>query len=781
MTESELLAIIESEERNALGWGSGELNFERESALKYFNQEPYGNEQEGRSQIVTSEVSDTILWILPSLLKIFTSTDKAVEFDPERPEDEDASKQATDAVNYVFFRQNNGFLALHNFFFDALLSKNGYVKVFYEDKKTTKKEKYQGLTEVQLAMISQNPNVTIKAADSYPDPNQPPQGQPGMGQPGMPPQGPPGMQPGQMGQQGMPPMEPPPPAMLYDVEIEVTNDKGKVCITPVPPEEMLVHKDLSSVDLQDALFVAQRSRKTVSELKEMGYDIDESLVSSDEDGTLDTTPEYQARRNYDEEGMRESDKMDPARRWVWVTDAYTRVDFDGDGITELRRVLKAGKQILENEETEIIPFAALTPVIMSHRHFGKSIADLVMDLQLIKSALMRGVLDNVYLTNAPRMNVPSSPQGAPMANLDDLLTVRPGGVVRYWGNAPPTPLTIPFMAQHGLSVMEYVDSLKENRTGVTSYNQGLDANSLNKTATGITQIMTAAQQRIELIARIFAETGVKRTFQLILHCLVKYSMKPMTFRLRDKWVDFDPRNWSDWMDMTVNVGLGTGNKDQQLQHLAQIGLNQAEAVKMGGMGLLVTPKNLFNTQAKLVENAGFKNVEDFWTDPEERMPEPQPDPKADSEKQKYELEAQSKEHQMQLDQRKADQDFSHKERMAQFDMATKQQEFAFEQQKADWGMQVEQQKAEFDLANRGRDAEFSLDVRGREEEAKQVPKLEKVTDQLMQAITELAQAQQQMLQGINRVAQIASAPRKVIRDPKTGKVLRGEIDLPTVQ
>lgn len=211
MTESELLAIIESEERNALGWGSGELNFERESALKYFNQEPYGNEQEGRSQIVTSEVSDTILWILPSLLKIFTSTDKAVEFDPERPEDEDASKQATDAVNYVFFRQNNGFLALHNFFFDALLSKNGYVKVFYEDKKTTKKEKYQGLTEVQLAMISQNPNVTIKAADSYPDPNQPPQGQPGMGQPGMPPQGPPGMQPGQMGQQGMPPMEPPPP------------------------------------------------------------------------------------------------------------------------------------------------------------------------------------------------------------------------------------------------------------------------------------------------------------------------------------------------------------------------------------------------------------------------------------------------------------------------------------------------------------------------------------------------------------------------------------------
>ena len=663
MTEAELLQIVEAEERNSLGWGDGELNTDREKALDYFNSKPYGNEQEGRSQIVTSEVADTVLWILPSLLKIFTSTDKAVEFDPERPSDEESAKQATDGVNYVFYRQNNGFLVLHNFFFDGLLLKNGYVKVYYEDKKKTKKESYKGLTEVQVTLISQNPKVQIKAADSYPDPSAQMPAMPGA---------------------------PVPSPMLYDIEIEVEEDKGKVCVDPIPPEEMLIHKDLTSVELQNALFVAHRSRKTVSELKEMGYDTDG--VESDET-TIDVTPEYQARRDYDEENLGEAYKMDPARKWVYVTEAYIRVDYDGDGVTELRRVLKAGKKVLENEETDIVPFAALTPVIMSHRHFGKSVAELVMDLQLIKSMLMRGVLDNVYLTNAPRVFVPADGQWAPLANLDDLLTVRAGGVVRYKGVKEPTPMTVPFMGQYGLQVMEYIDSLKENRTGVTSYNQGLDANSLNKTATGITQIMTAAQQRIELIARIFAETGVKRMFQLILHCLSKYSMKPLVFRLRDKWVDYDPRVWSDWMDMTVNVGLGTGNKDQQLQHLAQIGVNQLEAVKMGGMGLLVTPKNLYNTQAKMVENAGFKNVEDFWTDPQDRMPEPQPDPKVELEKEKAQIDKESKEHQMQLDQRKADQEFQHKERMAQLEYQIELQKMELEKVKMAIGMEHEQVKS----------------------------------------------------------------------------------------
>lgn len=754
MTEAELLAIVEAEERSALGYGDGELNRDREKALRYFNGEPFGNEQEGRSQVVSTDVSNTVLWVMPSLLRIFTATYKAVEFEPERPEDEEAARQATDGCNYVFYRQNNGFLVLHNLFFDGLLSKNGYVKVFYEDKKTKRKERYQGLTEEQLALLTQG-GVKILSADSYPDPNAQLPAMPGA---------------------------PVPTPMLYDVELEVEDDKGKTCVVPVPPEEVLVHKELTSPDPQDALFFAHRTRKTVSELREMGYDVDETMIATDEGHTsLDTTPEYLARRVFDEEELREADKMDPARRWVWVTEAYIRVDYDGDGVTELRKVIKAGKQVLENEETEVVPFAALTPIVMPHRHFGKSIADVIMDLQLIKSMLLRGVLDNIYLTNAPRMLVPSTPQGAPLANLDDLLTVRAGGVVRHWGPQEPKPITVPFMGQYGLQVMEYVDSLLENRTGVTKYNQGLDANSLNKTATGISQIMTAAQQRIELIARIFAETGVKRIFQLILHCLTKYSMKPMVFRLRDQWVNYDPRTWREWMDMTVNVGLGTGNKDQQLMHLQSIAMSQLEAVKAGGMGLLVTPKNLYNTQAKIVENAGFKNVEDFWTDPGDQMPEPQPDPKLELEKQKAEIDKASKEHQMQLDQRKADQEFAHKERMAQFDFAVKQQEFQFEQQKAGWEMQVEAQRAEFDMANKGREADFNLDVKGREEEAKQLPRLEQVTDKLMEALGELAQAQQQMMQGLERVAQIAAAPRKVIRDPKTGRVVRGEIDLPTVQ
>jgi hypothetical protein len=210
--------------------------------------------------------------------------------------------------------------------------------------------------------------------------------------------------------------------------------------------------------------------------------------------------------------------------------------------------------------------------------------------------------------------------------------------------------------------------------------------------------MSASQQRIELIARIFAETGVSRIFQLLLHCLVKYgAQRPLTIRLRDKWVEYDPTNWSDQMDMTVNVGLGTGNKDQQLLFLKEIAMAQVEAVKMGGMGLLVTPKNLYNTQAKIVEAVGFKNIEAFWTDPGEKMPQPQPDPKIQLEEKKAEIEAKTKEQDMALEQRKADQEYQHKERMAQLEFAIAQQEMELKRVQAQLDLQLGQQKAQFQM------------------------------------------------------------------------------------
>lgn len=758
MTDSELLAIVEAEERQSLGYGDGELNTQREKALKYYNAEPYGDEQEGRSQIVTTEVADTVEWVLPSLLKIFATSDKAVEFRPERPADAEAAKQATEAVNYVFYRQNNGFLALYTFFKDALLTKNGYIKVYYEQTERRRKETYRGLTEPQMVMLTMKKGVTVVAGSSYPDPLWQPQG-----------------------------MEGEAPPNLYDVTLEVTEPYGKACVVAIPPEEVLISKSHNSVDLRDADFVAHRSEKSVSDLIEMGYDKETLMrVPTSDDGWLaEATPEYSARREFDEEETG-SDKIDPAMRKVWVTEAYIRVDYDGDGVAELRKVVKAGREVLENEEIDLIPIASITPTIMTHRHIGKSVADWVMDLQLLKSTLTRQVLDNIYLTNSPRKIVLADPStGAPRANLEDLLSVRVGGVLREYVPNAIRPEQTPFMGQYGLQVMEYLDAVRENRTGVTRYNQGVDADSLNKTATGISAIMTASQQRIELIARVFAETGVSRIFQLILHCIVKYgSQRPITMRLRDEWVEYDPSNWSDQMDMTVNVGLGTGNKDQQLVHLQQIAMAQVEAVKMGAMGLIVTPKNIYNTQAKIIENAGFKNVEEFWTDPQDRMPEPKPDPKIEIERAKLGLDKQRMEIELQMEGQRGQQEMAMEREKHQFEMQremekaemqrqVEQQKFEMEQQRHAVDINIEQEKAGVEMQNKAKAAEFDLEVKAKEEEAKQVKTLDEVTDRLAEVLGALAKS-------VNRLEQVSRVPRVAIKDPKTG-TWRGELDKDALQ
>ena len=666
MTERELLAIVDAQEKRSLGYGDGELSHQRSTAIKYYNGELLGNEVEGRSQVVTSEVFDTVEWVLPSLLKVFTASDKAVEFEPERPADEKGAKQSTTACNFVFYRQNAGFQILYTFFKDALLEKNGYVEVYFDKSDRKRKEQYQGLSREQLIQLVNTDGVELLAATSYPDPTFQPQ-----------PMG--GMQPDPMAQ-GVAQASAP---ELYDVQIEVEEEHGRVCIENVAPEEMLVDVSHKDVDLSKANFVARRFQKTISELDELGYDTSEIVTSSAEGNEVETSGEFLARKLFDEERLySDSETEDRSMRKVWVTKAFIRVDFDGDDVAELRRVVKVGHVVLENEETDVIPFASCTPIIQPHRHIGKSVAEIVMEIQKIRTTLTRQMLDNIYLTNSPRMAVQSTPEGAPLANLDDLLTVRPGGVVRHWGSTPPTPLVVPFMGASGIQALEYMDTVLESRTGVTKYNQGLDANSLNKTATGISAIMSASQQRLELIARIFAETGVKQIFKLIQHCLMTYQNKAMIIRLTDEYVEVDPREWSQGYDMVINVGLGTGDKDQQLMHLMKMAEAQFQFIQMGAP--IVTMENVYNTQAKIAENAGFKSVEQFWSDPKKAPPQQQqPDPA----QQAAQAQAQAEQGKMQLEQAKMQQSSQQAQQQAQM---TAQ----LEQMKLQAGQQAEQMKAQ---------------------------------------------------------------------------------------
>jgi hypothetical protein len=364
----------------------------------------------------------------------------------------------------------------------------------------------------------------------------------------------------------------------------------------------------------------------------MGYDRDlvGRLPGAEED---DPTGERRERFAIEDDLDRSAaDSANRAMREVWITECYIRCDWDGDGIAERRKVTVAGsgQEILDNEPWDgPLPFVSLTPIIMPHRFFGLSVADLVMDLQLIKSTIVRQILDNLYLSNNGRHVI------SEQVNLDDMMTARPGGIVRLKNGALPgqghiVPLDTPMVAAQAFPMLEYLDGVRENRTGVTRYMQGIDADSLNKTATGISQIMTAAQQRVELIARVFAETGVKDLFRKILELVNRHQSAPRIIRLRNRWVPMDPRQWTTQMDVSIAVGLGTGNKDQTLIHLRSLLEIQVQAIRMqGGVdGPLVRLENVYNTLAKLVENAGLKSADAYFTDPAQRPPAPPPAPAA---------------------------------------------------------------------------------------------------------------------------------------------------------
>ncbi len=591
MTEQELLARVREEIADAQNFIGTTIGPERAKALDYYLGRAVGDlarPGEGRSGVVARELADTVEWIMPSLMRIFASGDAVVVFEPQGVEDVKAAQQATEYVNWIFTRDNPGFLILYTLFKDALLQKNGIAKVWWE----VVREGQEQTVERPLRPLSDIEAAAVRSRLA-------PEEQLVLGEP---------LSKGRRRGKR--------PARI--VTKVTTRPVARVRIANVPPEEFLIARRARSI--AEAPFCAHRVRRTVSDLIAQGLPGAKVEAIPSADGATDTGTEAQTRDIAAGDTAPLSDRPG-AMREVWVNECYIRVDWDGDGIAELRRVLVGGDGdvLLENEpwETGEPCFVSLTPVIMPHQFFGLSIADLVMDLQLIKTAVWRQTLDNLYLTNHPRHVV------SDQVNLDDFLTVRPGGIIRLMNGALPgqghvQPLTVPFAAGASLGMLEYLDQVRENRTGVTRYNQGIDADALNKTATGITQIMSAAQQRLELIARVFAETGVKDLFRQILRCVLTHQDFARAIRLRnDEWVPIDPREWKTEFDMSVTVGLGTGNRDQMLAHLQAVLGIQVRAIEMQGgvSGPLVTLRNVHETLTRIAENAGLKPASLYFEDP----------------------------------------------------------------------------------------------------------------------------------------------------------------------
>ena len=662
LQDMEIISQIEQQEAIAYGVNDSALSNDRAAAIDYYLGQPFGNEEEGRSQVVSYDVQDTIEAALPQLLKVFVAGDKVVQFDPKGPEDQDAADQETDYINHIVMEKNEGFKIFYVWFKDALLSKNGYVKVYAEEEEEVEEYEYKGLTDGQLQMLASDEKTEVLEHTAYPDPSV---NMDALIQQAM-----------ATGQDPSLIMQP----MLHDVKLKVTESKTEICIENVAPENMMVSVEVSGPNLQDATFVQHRE---VMQLATIAEAFDKPLeyikgIMSDIRDTFDE--ESNARDIYDEEYDRAI-----APEEGLVKDTYIKLD------GERHRVVVLGNTILYKEKCEYVPFACITPMIMPHRHIGRSYADLTMDIQLIKSTLIRGQLDNMYLANNGRYAI------SDRVNLDDMLTSRPGGIVRVEGDPGSgiMPLSHPPLPASSFGMVEYMDSMKEKRTGVTAYNQGLDANSLNKTATGVAQIMNASQQRIELVARTFAETGVKELFKLVHHLVRTTLTKPDIIRLRNKWVEVDPREWKARKDLSISVGLGAGNKDQQLAHLMSIIGMQKEAMAAG----LTSPEKIYNALAKLTQNAGFKNPEEFWVNPA-NMPQgqqapQQPDPNETLIQGQLAIEQQKAQSDMQLAQQKAQAQLAQEQERSKNDIIIERERIAAQAELERFKAQL---KAETDLA-----------------------------------------------------------------------------------
>ena len=611
LTDSELSSILHSEISSSLGYIGSDVTSQRQKSLEYYFGEPFGNEQEGRSQVVSTDVSDVIESILPTLLRTFAASDDVVRCDPVTAEDEEVARQASDYLNYVFNKDNDGFVALYTLFKDALIQKNGIAKIYWDTSEKREQETYEKLSEDEYIMLIDEDGVEVKEHSEYADQDAITAKQKMMEQTD--------------DLMLMQQIEDAPTPMLHDCVITRIETYGKVKIETIPPEEFLIERRAKS--LQDANFLAHRTTVTRTELIEAGFDAD--IVSRLPSDVADKYNEEKIARHRNLDYDFDSNSGEASTDEITIFECYSRIDVEGDGIAKLRKITIAGTggyEILDNELCDSIPFVSLTPIMVPHRFFGRSVSEMTEDLQLIKSTVMRQLLDNMYLTNNNRVAVMDG-----QVNLDDLLTNRPGGVVRTKGSPGQVmmPMQTQTINQQAFPLLEYLDTVREQRTGITRYSQGMDADSLNKTATGVNVILTQAQMRVELIARIFAETGVKDMFTKIFELVVKHQDKERIIKIRNTFVPFRPMEWRNRCNISINVGLGTGSRDQQLAILNNILQTQLKALELQGTpaGPMVNLRNIYNTLSKIVENAGLKNAGLFFTDPDvgmQQMPPPQP-------------------------------------------------------------------------------------------------------------------------------------------------------------
>lgn len=594
LDDEEFLSHCRSQLDDAKDFLENHLAPHRSDALDVYHQKNYGDEEQGRSQYVDSTLRDTVNSILPSLLKIFTSSERVLEFMPRQPEDEPFALQATDYVRHCL-NEANFYNVLHDAMKDALVVGSGFVKYFYEYANEVEGYSYTGLDDDTLAILMQDQNIEIASIDSRPIAEA----------------------------SDMPPEQMP---MIHDVEIKRRANRGKFRLECIPPEEILFNRRSKGFGDPSTELIAHRRIVTVSELVSLGYDKDDFIEYAGDTYDLDETEELYTRRPEIQGKEKSALAYEEASKRLLYTELYIKCDYDLDDYAEVRRVCIAGPnfdKILMNEPVNDFPFVHFTPYREPHDVQGAGLYSILRDIQKTKTQIMRGMLDSLSLSLFPRM---SFVDGA--VSVSDLMNVETGALIRMRSPDAVKPLTVPFVGAQAEGMMNYFSEVTENRTGISKASMGLDPSSLmSSSPIAVSATVSGAMMKVEYIARNFAETALKPLYKGILKLIVQHQDKETMIRLRNDWVPMNPAAWDTGYDVLVNVALGGGDENLRMQSLQMIAMKQEEILKLVGPdNPIVTVQQYSNTLKKIAELSGFKNSEEFFKDPSKEPPrEPEPE------------------------------------------------------------------------------------------------------------------------------------------------------------
>jgi hypothetical protein len=737
-----LIEAIDAASDTAYGGDQdSDLATERSLALDYYYGRNVEPAPDGRSQVSDRSVFETVQWILPSLCRIFANGDQVVEFQPFGPEDELPAKQESDYLNYVVTQRNPWFNIFLEWAQDALLTKNAYCMAYIEEKVHTETESYNGQSDEQVALLTQDDGIEVVEFESYPDENAQPQQ---------------AMDP----MTGQPIMIPPP--NKHDIVIRRVKPQKRLRFKVLPPERCIVSEQTPSFTLEDCDYFEFFDDVTISSLRAEGFDVPDDIVS--EEGA-ESDNDVSDARNIFNERQGDDNPIDPSMKLVRARLIWIRYDYDEDGIAEMQKVIRVGRTILDREEASRIPVGCIVPNVNPHRHIGTSIADMTSDIQRIKTAILRQGLDNLYLSNNPR-NVVSG-----KVNLDDYSISAPGAYVRLNDEALPgeghvMPIPVQFMFDQAVSGLEYMERVNEGRSGVSRTFAGVDPGALstggNKSSgVAINQLSTMASQRVEQIARIMA-TGIEYLFSVAHELLLKSGHQTDVVKLRGQWVNVDPSTWKTGRDMRICVGYGAGNKDALVSRLMMIANFQKEAM-IGGLPI-VQPQNVYQTATELVKASDFTAPERFFTDPATVPPQPKQPSEAEIyagvEQAKLQSAERVKGAELQSEEKRKAEELAQKDRQAQL-----QAELALVLKQMEQGGAVDLERLRGALKNDQERTKADLAVRGEGEKEVGKSVLQVYKEEIERTVADRDKAHARA----EKVEQEMNAPREIVRE--NGKVV----------